>query len=146
MHRYCAAAAATAAGPGSSARYAIRDFPSNTEKWGIFFGRRRERVKSSFPLSVPHPDNQPFPKSVNKDFLRDGSEGGRGGGGRVVNFRDALELFGIRQMRNENRRRTDGAPRHASDSASRLSWHILAEEGHFIFDAATSSILHSNLY
>ena len=103
---------------------AIRDFPSNTEKWGIFFGRRRRdgrRSKKrrrrllclSLPpfLSVP-PDNQPFPKSVNKDFLRDGSEGEGGGeGGRVVNFRDALELFGIRQMRNENRRSTDGAPR-----------------------------------
>ena len=61
---------------------AIRDFPSNTEKWGIFFGRRRRdgrrskkrRLLSYSPLRSP-PDNQPFPKSVNKDFLRDGSEG-----------------------------------------------------------------------
>ena len=47
----------------------------------------------------------------------------------MVNFRDALELFGIRQMRNENRRSTDGAP-----------WSFLclpfwvAHFGHFIFN------------
>ena len=54
MHRYYTAAAA--AGPGSCA---IRDFLSNTEKWGIFLRQRKKRRSLSPSLSPLSPPSDP---------------------------------------------------------------------------------------